>query len=105
MITITPAAAEQIRISARQGQMQGQAMRIAAKRNTDGSIHYGMGFDDTEHEGDVTVSTEGIEIIIAEPSQALLNGTTVDYVELEPGEFQFIFMNPNDATYTPPDGT
>ena len=105
MISITAAAAEQIRTSARQGQMEGLAMRIAAKRNPDGSIHYGMGFDDAQHEGDIQITAEGIDVVIAEPSQALLKGTTLDYVELEPGVFQFIFMNPNDANYTPPEGT
>jgi iron-sulfur cluster assembly protein len=32
----------------------------------------------------------------------LLNGTTIDFVEIEPGKHHFIFMNPNDANYTPP---
>ena len=40
--------------------------------------------------------------MISETSRPLLEGTTIDYVELEPGEFQFIFMNPNDANYSPP---
>ena len=103
MITITPAAAEQIRASAEQSGMQGLAMRIAAKRNPDGSIHYGMGFDDTEHDGDVHVITEGIDVVIAETSKILLDGMTLDYVEIEPERFQFIFMNPNDVHYVPPE--
>ena len=103
MITITPAAAEQIRASADQDGMQGLAMRIAAKRNPDGSIHYGMGFDDNEHEGDVHVTSEGIDVVIAETSKILLDGMTVDYVEIEPGSFQFIFLNPNDVHYVPPE--
>jgi iron-sulfur cluster assembly protein len=28
---------------------------------------------------------------------------TMDYVELEPGSWQFIFMNPNDPNYKPPE--
>ena len=103
MITITPAAAEQIRASADQGGIQGMAMRIAAKRNPDGSIHYGMGFDDNEHEGDVHVTSEGINVIIAETSKILLDGMTLDYVEVEPESFQFIFLNPNDVHYVPPE--
>lgn len=103
MITITPAAAEQIRASADQGGMQDMAMRIAAKRNPDGSIHYGMGFDDNEHEGDVHVTSEGINVIIAETSKILLDGMTLDYVEVEPESFQFIFLNPNDVHYIPPE--
>ena len=102
MITITPAAAKQIITSASQGDMDGLSMRIAANRNPDGSIHYGMGFDDNQHEGDLHITTEGVNVVISEASKMLLEGTTLDYVELEPGEFQFIFMNPNDANYTPP---
>ena len=91
MITITPAAAERIRFSAAEGKMDGLSMRIAAKRNEDGSIHYGMGFDDNE-----------LDVVVAESSQALLEGTTLDFVELEPDNWQFIFMNPNDKNYSPP---
>ena len=103
MITITPAAAEQIRSSAEQGNMQSMAMRIAARRNPDGSIHYGMGFDDTEHEGDIHVTSGGIDVVISETSKILVDGMTLDYVEIEPESYQFIFMNPNDVNYVPPE--
>jgi iron-sulfur cluster assembly protein len=103
MITVTPAAAEQIRLSARQGQMDGLPMRIAATRNPDGSIHYGMGFDDNRLEGDVHLTSEGIDVVVSGSSMLLLSGMTLDYVEIEPGAFQFIFMNPNDPNFTPPD--
>ncbi len=102
MITLTPAATAQIRLSAEQGDMQGLAMRIAAKRNPDGSIHYAMGFDDNLIEGDSHIDADGVEIVISEASLGLLEGMTVDYVEIEPGTFQFIFLNPNDANYSPP---
>jgi iron-sulfur cluster assembly protein len=26
----------------------------------------------------------------------------MDYVEIEPGQFRFIFLNPKDPHYTPP---
>ena len=102
MITITPAAAAHIRTSATQGNMEGMPMRIAAKRNPDGSIHYGMGFDDNQLEDDTLVTSAGIEVVISETSKMLLDGLTLDYVELEPGAFQFIFQNPNDVNYAPP---
>jgi len=102
MITITPAAASQINASATEGNMQGLAMRIAAKRNPDGSIHYGMGFDDQQIEGDIHITSAGIDVIISEISKPLLEGATLDYAELEPGEHQFIFLNPNDPNYKPP---
>jgi iron-sulfur cluster assembly protein len=102
MITITPAAAEQIRVSAREGNMEGLAMRIAARRNPDGSIHYGMGFDDNQQEGDIHIKAEDIDIVIGEASKILVDGMTLDFVEIEPELFQFIFLNPNDANYVQP---
>ena len=102
MIKITPAAAEQIRNSASQGQVGDMSLRLAATRNPDGSIHYGMGFDDNQLEDDILVTAAGIEVVISETSKMLLDGLTLDYVELEPGAFQFIFQNPNDVNYAPP---
>ena len=102
MITITPAAAEQIRASAQQGDMQDLALRIAARRDPDGSIHYGLGFDDNQLDGDARLSCEGIDIVIGESSQILVDGMTIDYVEIEPGSWQIIFLNPNDVNYAPP---
>ncbi len=105
MISITPAAADQIRASAQQGNMEGLAMRIAARRDPDGSIHYGMGFDENQHAGDLRLNSEGIDIVIGETSQVLVDGMTVDYVEIEPGSWQFIFLNPNDVNYVAPKPT
>jgi len=101
MIKVTPAAAAQIKLSADQGKVEGMSLRIAASLNSDKSIHYGMGFDDNK-EDDVTITTEGIEIIVSRSSAEILKDTTVDFVELEPKKFQFIFMNPNDPNYKPP---
>ena len=43
-----------------------------------------------------------MDILIRCPDKELLNGTVLDYVELESGQFNFIFMNPNDPHYQPP---
>jgi len=101
MITLTAEAAKQIRQSAKEGNLEGLPLRIAGTRNEDGSIHYGMGFDDVKEE-DTTYTSEGVDIVVSIASREVLDGMTVDYVELEPGKPQFIFMNPNDANYTPP---
>ncbi len=102
MITLTEAAAKQIQLSAHQGQMKGMPLRLAAKRNPDNSLHYAMGFDDVSREKDHKFSSEGIDIVVADSSAGLLKDTIVDYVELEPGKFHFIFLNPNDPNYVPP---
>ncbi|MDH5484618.1 MAG: iron-sulfur cluster assembly accessory protein [Gammaproteobacteria bacterium] len=101
MITLTLEAAKQIRQSAKEGNLDGLPLRLAATRNADGSLHYGMGFDDIK-EMDSKYTSEGVDIIVSEVSKELLNGMNVDYVELEPGKFQFIFENPNDPNYSVP---
>ena len=102
MITITASAAKQIRQSAKQGHLEGLALRVAATRNLDGSIHYGMGFDDVGRDDDLKFNSEGIDIVIAPVSLDLLSGTTIDYVEFEPGKNEFIFVNPNDPSQSAP---
>ena len=101
MIEITPVAAAQIKLSMQEGQAGGLVLRIAATRNADNSIHYGMGFDDKK-ESDISVTSSGVDIIISPVSADLLKDTRLDYVELEPGNHQLIFLNPNDPEYTPP---
>lgn len=101
MIKVTEEAAKQIKLSAKQGKAEGMPLRIAASKNEDDSIHYGMGFDDSKDD-DISVTSQDIEIIVSPVSAELLKDTVLDFVELEPGKHQFIFMNPNDPTYKPP---
>jgi len=101
MITISPRAAEQIQYSAKQSNTEGMALRIAAKVAIDESIEYGLGFDE-EKEGDLKFTIEGINILIAPSSAEHLHGAHLDFVELEPGNANFIFQNPNDPNYKPP---
>lgn len=102
MFTVTPAAAEQIKLSAKQGNMEGLALRIAARYETDGSIQYAMGFADEQLDSDQLVSESGVSIVIAPTSIELLSETTLDYVEIEAGQYNFIFLNPKDSAYIPP---
>jgi iron-sulfur cluster assembly protein len=95
MVSVTPAAAEQIRLSAKQGNMENLPLRVAVTRLQNGAFHYAMGFDDQHHEGDKTFQSEGIDIVVAPPSLELLTGTVIDYVDLE-GKKEIIFINPND---------
>ena len=101
MITLTPTAAKQVKHSAKESNLDGLPLRLACTRMEDGSFHYGMGFDDVK-EGDVTHTSEGIDVIVSVTANEFMNGTTVDFVELEEGKQEFIFMNPNDPSYVPP---
>lgn len=100
MITITPAAATQILLSAKQNDSEGFPLRLAAKFNEDGSVHYGMGFDERGLDEDVQVKSEGVSIVIEASSASILKGTEIDYVEMDGGQFEFIFKNPNDPNYS-----
>lgn len=93
MITITQSAAVQIRKAAETSSEPGYNLRIAARPAEDGQIMYGMGFD-IERESDTTVEEKGIDLLIASSSKPFLEGVTLDYVELNPGEFHFIFIPP-----------
>ena len=102
-ISVTETAAEQIKKSALQSQTDNLPLRIAATKNPDGSLHYGMGFDDVGNENgeDLRFNSNGVDIVVAKTSFELLKGTVVDYAELEPKQFHFVFLNPNDPNYQP----
>lgn len=99
MITITPSAAKQIRIAAAESNSDDIFLRLAARREENGAIEYGMGFDDMGGT-DELISSEGIDVIIASSCADLLKNATLDYVEIAPGDFRFIFSNPNDTQHT-----
>ena len=101
MITISPAAAEQIQNSAKQSNAEGMCLRVAVQVTPDETYDYGMGFDEAK-EGDMRNTSEGIEVVVSPDHAELLHGTHIDYVELEPGQYNFIFQNPNDPNYKPP---
>lgn len=103
MMTITEQAAQQIRVAAGDSDAQGLALRVAARRNPDGSIAYAMGFDAVDDK-DTRINAHGVEVVVGPASTELLAEAVLDYVELEPGNFQFIFMNPSDPQYVPPKG-
>jgi len=100
MIKITPSAAQQIRIAATQSDCDEMGLRIAVRRDSDGSLHYAMGFDEPRND-DLVVTSEGIALVVAPVHRDLLDGMTLDYVEYEAGDLRFIFINPNDAGLAP----
>ncbi len=100
MITVTPTAAQQIRIAATQSDSDEMGLRIAARRAADGTIDYAMGFDEPRGD-DLVLNSEGIALVVSPRERELLDGMTLDYVELETGDFRFIFINPNEPGASP----
>ena len=102
MISLTTTALEQIKLSATQGDMESLPLRIAIKEQDDGSFHYAMGFDKQRLPGDNFLNFDGVNLVVSTGSKDLAEGMTIDFVELEPGSPEFIFLNPNDPSYIPP---
>jgi iron-sulfur cluster assembly protein len=98
MITVTPPAAAQILQSA-----GGTGLRLAARLDEKGVVEYGMGFDDKAAD-DLEVASNGVNVLVSPGSVELLSGATLDYVEINPGEWRFIFVNPNDPSHKAPKG-
>ena len=102
MIIITPKAAEQIQSSTQPQKGSGEVyLRLAARLDGKGTIEYGMGFDE-KSDGDLQVVASGINMLVSAGSVELLSGATLDFVELNPGETRFIFINPNDPSHKSP---
>ena len=95
MVTITPKAADEIKLSLLNPDAQGLIIRFAIDE-TDEGFEYLMGFDDRS-ESDIHLESNGVEYLIAYAQKDLMEGMVVDYDEIDGGEgYSFIFMNPND---------
>lgn len=96
MFNVTSSAAHEILAAAARSNAAGMALRIAARQLADGSIEYGMGFDETR-EDDEPAAFDGLTVLIGSPSRPLLQDTVLDFVELEPGQHGFVFIPPGAA--------
>ena len=101
MFDVSRAAADEVRRSIDLNDADGMGLRIAAQWQPDGGISYRMGFDERAP-GDLVVQARGIDILIASGDRTLLEGASMDFVEIEDGQRDFIFLNPNDPHFTPP---
>ena len=101
MFKITVTAAEQVMAAAQQSGTEEMSLRLAAQKKSDGTIDYLMGFD-SPTDDDIRFKSEGVDVVIAPEFVPLLDKTVMDYVVLEEGgDAQFIFINPDDANYSP----
>ncbi len=102
IVTLTPSAATQVKQGlAEAGDEGGLGLRLAAKPDGKGGIDYALGFDQPNPE-DFRIDCDGIEVLISPLSEEVLDGTVLDFAEVSPGKSHFIFMNPNDPNYEPP---
>ena len=101
MFSVTPTASQEILAAAARSEAAGLALRVAARQVADGSVEYGMGFDEPR-EGDMPLQVLGVNLLIAPPSQPMLEDVMLDFVEIEPGQFNFIFADQASAAVDMP---
>lgn len=94
--SITAPAVQEILAAAVRSDAVGMALRVAAQPAPDG-MDYGMGFDEAIGDDEVTVFS-GLTVVVAARSRPWLEGTVLDYVEIEPGRHDFIFVAPARPT-------
>jgi len=94
--TVTRAASQEILAAAERSSAAGMALRVAARQVADGSLEYGMGFDE-EREDDEPIEFDGLTVLLGSPSKPLLEETVLDYVEVAPGRHDFVFIPPREA--------
>lgn len=100
MFSVTHTASREILAAAGRSDADGLALRVAARRGQDGSITYGMGFDEPR-EGDMPLQIQGLNLLIAPPSQPMLEDIVLDFVEIEPGRYDFIFAPESEVSEKP----
>ena len=94
VITITEAAAFQIKDMMKQNEENGAFLRVGVKGGGCSGLSYGMGFDHEMKEDDLQLDQHGIKILIDKESKLILNGTKIDYKESLMGG-GFTIDNPN----------
>lgn len=102
MFAITENAAEQILKQIEKENAQKLGLRFAATFSEDRTIQYVMGFDEIKG-SDTPHTISGIKVLMDDETTTLMDEARLDFVELEPGDFQFIFINPLDPSYVPPE--
>jgi iron-sulfur cluster assembly protein len=101
MLKISDSAAKQILAEIERQGASSLALRIAAHIDEDRSIQYQLGFDEVG-ESETPILIADIKVLMDEGTEGLLDEAEMDFVELEPGQPQFIFKNPLDPGYVPP---
>lgn len=96
MIRLTPQAAAAVRRTASQCDADGMYLRISAQRAEGGALVHCLGFDERRL-GDCLDQSEGIVIVANRRHRPLLNGTVVDFVELNSGDARFVCVSAHDT--------
>ncbi|HOL36448.1 MAG TPA: hypothetical protein PLZ50_07320 [Rubrivivax sp.] len=96
MFSITPRALAELQAAVARSEAHGMALRIAARERADGSIQFGMGFDE-ERENDQAVRLQELTVLLGASSRPHLLRTVLDCIEVERGRYDFVFRPQSGA--------
>jgi iron-sulfur cluster assembly accessory protein len=94
MITITPTAAEKVKILLESREQAAQGLRVGVRGGGCSGFSYFLEFAEAPQEGDRLLETLGVKLFVDNKSYLYLMGTEVDYVDGLAGA-GFKFQNPN----------
>ncbi len=96
-LIFTDAAAEKVRELIAEEGNDALMLRVFISGGGCSGFQYGFTFDENITEGDTTVETGGVKLLIDPMSIAYLMGAEIDYTEGLEGA-QFVIRNPNAST-------
>src|SRR5829696_3651942 len=94
MITITPAAVDQLKAFLVEQGTPDHALRVFVAPGGCSGLQYGMTIDEQSDEGDEVIETEGVKVLVDNFSAMYLEGAEIDYVNSLMGG-GFTVRNPN----------
>lgn len=94
IVTITEAAALQIKDMMKENEEEEAFLRVAIQGGGCSGLSYGMGFAHEVEEGDTQLQQHGIKVLIDKDSAPALKGTKIDYKQSLMGG-GFTIDNPN----------
>lgn len=94
MITITEQAATKLKELLTAQEQPDLYLRLYIAPGGCEGFTYGMGFDQTQQEGDQVIERGGVRVLVDAESSQYLRGAQVDYIKSQLGE-GFTVRNPN----------
>jgi iron-sulfur cluster assembly accessory protein len=94
VLTVTPAAANTIRMLLDQRNIPNHVLRVFVSGGGCSGMQYGMAFEEKPQDYDTVVEVDGVHLIVDTTSMMYLEGATIDFVDsLMGGGFRI--DNPN----------
>lgn len=96
-LNFTAAAAAKVKSLIEEEQNENLKLRVFVSGGGCSGFQYGFTFDESSNDGDTSVKTDGVTLLIDPMSFQYLVGADIDYTEGLEGS-QFVIRNPNATT-------